>query len=288
MNYMQLKNEIFDYFHLNLAQTVKNIQIQSIQFKQKSILINREVEHLKNNLSIILVSNNPHLNRSKLLMLLQYCYSVISFEYRNIVWPYEYMAFSRRNGELWERFCKTAWDNSNLPTLYRIEAPQFNDVRNNFRNRIISYTNKNPYQQHIINDVDSVFELVGDINMIEDEMFSLNGINHIIDFKSGFGSNEKGNTLRLIAVGRAYKHWDNKTNLLFLVRQNENNNYLNTIRRSGLWDVHCGDDAYNKIDEFTNAGICEIRREAIDFRNDLSPNFWRYLENNNLSHYLEW
>ncbi|WP_214658000.1 hypothetical protein, partial [Vibrio anguillarum] len=72
---------------------------------------------------------------------------------------------------------------------------------------------------------------------------------HIIDFKSGFGSNEKGNTLRLIAVGRAYKHWDSNTNLLFLVRQNENNNYLETIRRSNLWDVYCGDAAYRKIDE---------------------------------------
>ena len=288
MNYMLLKNEIFTYFHSTLSQPVQNIQRQSIPFGKKSILINKEVECIKNNLSVILVNKYPHFNRSKLLMLLQYCYSVISFEYRNIVWPYEYMAFSRRNGELWERFCKTAWDHSSLPTLYRIEAPKFNDVRNNFRNRIINYTNTNPNQQHIINDVDSVFELVGDINMVEDEMFNLNGINHIIDFKSGFGSNEKGNTLRLIAVGRAYKHWDPNTNLLFLVRQNENNNYLDTIRRSNLWEVHCGDAAYNKIDELTNAGICEIRREAIDFRNDLSPNFWSYLENNNLSHYLEW
>ena len=96
--------------------------------------------------------------------------------------------------------------------------------------------------------------------MVEDEMFSLNGRNHIIDFKSGFGSNEKGNTLRLIAVGRAYKHWDKNVNLLFLVRQNENNNYLETIRSSNLWNVYCGDGAYQKIDELTNAGICEIRQ----------------------------
>lgn len=288
MNYTQLKQEIFSYFHSNLTVIANNIQAQNISHGGKSTLINQAVERVRNDLANILVIQYSHLDRSKLFMLLQYCYSVMSFEYRNVVWPYEYMAFSRRNGELWERFCKAAWDNSQLANLYRIPAPSFHEVRNSFRERIINYTQGNQYQHHIVNDVDSVFELVGEINMIEDEMFNLNGRNHIIDFKSGFGSNEKGNTLRLIAVGRAYKHWDPNVNLLFLVRQNENNNYLETIRRSNLWEVHCGDAAYRKIDELTNAGICEIRREAIDFRNDLSPNFWNYLVNNNLSYYLDW
>lgn len=288
MNYVQLKQEIFAYFHSHLAATTIDIQSRQLPRALKSKLINQAVELVKNDLGERLVVQYPWLDRSKLFMLLQYCYSVMSFEYRNIVWPYEYMAFSRRNGELWERFCKAAWDHSQLPNLHRIEAPSFNEVRNNFRNRIFNYTQGNPNQNNIVNEVDSVFELVGDINMVEDEMFNLNGRNHIIDFKSGFGSNEKGNTLRLIAVGRAYKHWDSNVNLLFLVRQNENNNYLETIRRSNLWMVHCGNEAYRKIDELTNAGICEIRREAIDFRNDLSPDFWSYLVRNNLTNYLDW
>ena len=33
------------------------------------------------------------------------CY-VVMLESRNEVWPYDYMAFSRRVGELWEPFCK--------------------------------------------------------------------------------------------------------------------------------------------------------------------------------------
>ncbi|WP_216354012.1 hypothetical protein, partial [Klebsiella pneumoniae] len=77
-----------------------------------SILINQAVERVKNDLGKILIVEYSHIDRSKLFMLLQYCYSVMSFEYRNVVWPYEYMAFSRRNGELWERFCKAAWDHS--------------------------------------------------------------------------------------------------------------------------------------------------------------------------------
>lgn len=212
----------------------------------------------------------------------------MSFEYRNTVWAYEYMAFSRRNGELWERFCKAAWGHSEQPTLHRIDAPSFSDVRNSFRSRIMNLTSSLVNQDAITNEIDAVFELVGEINMTEDEMFNLNGVNHIIDFKSGFGSNEKGNTLRLIAVGRAYRHWDANVNLLFLVRQNENNAYLKTIEKSDLWAVHCGDEAYRKIDELTDAGICEIRQDAIDFSNDLSGDFWNYLVQNNLSHYLDW
>ena len=288
MNYTQLKQFIFSYFHSNLTDIARDIQAKNLPERAKSILINQEVERVKNDLGKILIVEYSHIDRSKLFMLLQYCYSVMSFEYRNVVWPYEYMAFSRRNGELWESFCKAAWDHSLLPNLYRISAPSFHEVRNSFRDRIINHTQGNQYQHHIVNDVDSVFELVGEINMVEDEMFNLNGRNYIIDFKSGFGSNEKGNTLRLIAVGRAYKHWDPNVNLLFLVRQNENNNYLETIRRNNIWEVHCGDAAYQKIDELTNAGICEIRREAIDFRNDLSPKFWSYLVNTNLADYLNW
>lgn len=288
MDYVSLKQEIFDYFRMNLSATTQEIQNSNLPQKTKSNQINQAVEAVRVQLIPILFNNHPELNVSKLYMLLQYCYTVMSLEYRNMVWPYEYMAFSRRNGELWERFCKAAWDNSQVPNLSRIEAPEFDDVRNSFRDRIIGYTDNNENQELIVNDMDSIFALVGEINMKQDEMFISNDINHIIDFKSGFSSNEKGNTFRVLAVGRAYKHWDANVNLLFLVRQNENNNYLEIIRRSNLWAVHCGDEAYRKIDELTNAGIAEIRREAIDFQNDLSAGFWNYLYANDLTNYLDW
>lgn len=288
MDYVSLKQEIFDYFRMNLSATTQTIQNSNLPQKTKSNQINQAVEAVRVQLIPILFNNHPELDVSKLYMLLQYGYTVMSLEYRNMVWPYEYMAFSRRNGELWERFCKAAWDNSQVPNLSRIEAPEFDDVRNSFRDRIIGYTDNNENQQLIVNDMDSIFALVGEINMKQDEMFISNDINHIIDFKSGFSSNEKGNTFRVLAVGRAYKHWDPNVNLLFLVRQNENNNYLEIIRRSNLWAVHCGDEAYRKIDELTNAGIAEIRREAIDFQNDLSTGFWNYLDANDLTDYLDW
>jgi len=288
MDYTQLKLEIFNYFHAELRDITSQIQNSDITRNKKATQINNAVEKVKNKVGNLLVNKYPHLNRPKLYMLVQYCYTVMSFEYRNTVWPYEYMAFSRRNGELWERFCKAAWDHSEKDTLHRIEAPHFSEVKNNFLQKIRGYVNDPEQQDQLIADTNEIFELVGEINMIEDEMFNLHNQNHIIDFKSGFGSNEKGNTLRLLAVGKAYKHWDQNVNLLFLVRQNENNNYLETIRRSNLWSVFCGDDAYNQIDELTDAGICEVRREAVNFQNDLSPEFWSYLVQENIHGYLNW
>lgn len=95
-------------------------------------------------------------------------------------------------------------------------------------------------------DVSTLFEIVGEINMKEDEVFRKADIPYVIDFKSGFGSNEKGNMLRLLTVGRAYHIWDHRTKLMLLVRQDENNNYLKVLRRSNLWEVYTGADTYKK------------------------------------------
>lgn len=288
MNYEKLKDEIFQDFHSVLAEPVSSIQSKNITRNKKATQVNNAVEEAKSAIEKKVIAKYSTLEKSKLYMLIQYCYTVMSFEYRNKVWPYEYMAFSRRNGELWERFCKAAWDHSTKKDLHRIEAPAFQEVEDKFIEKISNTISNKDELSVVLAEVKDIFELVGEINMAEDEMFCLENVNHIIDFKSGFGSNEKGNTLRLLAVGKAYEHWDENIELLFLVRQNENNNYLEKIRKSNLWTVYCGDDAYKKIDELTDAGICEIRKEAIDFANDLSGDFWSYLVDNNIEHYLEW
>ena len=135
-----------------------------------------------------------------------------------------------------------------------------------------------------------LFELIVDINMKEDEVFEVDGIPYVVDFKSGFGSNEKGNTTRLLTVGRAFKLWNPQTQLLLLVRQTENNNYLNRIKNSGFWQVYCGQDAYRKIDELTGARTTQMRRDVFDFTSDLSKQFLNDLNSQlpNLTSYLEW
>ncbi|MBF4444114.1 hypothetical protein, partial [Vibrio anguillarum] len=71
MNYVQLKQEIFAYFHSNLANITRDIQDRSIPQGKKSILINQAVESVKANLGNILIDRYPQLDCSKLFMLLQ-------------------------------------------------------------------------------------------------------------------------------------------------------------------------------------------------------------------------
>jgi len=126
--------------------------------------------------------------------------------------------------------------------------------------------------------------------MVEDRTFTVDKIPHVVDFKSGFGSNEKGNMLRLIAVGRAYRLWNPSTRLLLLVRQPINNNYLRVIERANLWEVFCGEAAYHEIDRLTGANTIELRRDIIDFEKDLNQSFWNYLKQQptDLTSYLSW
>ena len=44
------------------------------------------------------------------ILMVTYCNYVVMLEIRHSVWPYEYMAFSKRIGKLWEPFCKLAFE----------------------------------------------------------------------------------------------------------------------------------------------------------------------------------
>ncbi|AUO79553.1 hypothetical protein BSP10_150 [Bacillus phage BSP10] len=52
-----------------------------------------------------------------------------------------------------------------------------------------------------------MWELVvsGEIKLESDLHFEKDGVKYNVDFKSGFNSNEKGNTNRLLMVGSIYK-----------------------------------------------------------------------------------
>ncbi|MCL1563128.1 hypothetical protein DTJ06_06600 [Parasaccharibacter sp. TMW 2.1886] len=138
-----------------------------------------------------------------------------------------------------------------------------------------------------MSDVNKLCDVIGNINMKEDEVFRKDDIPHVIDFKSGFGSNEKGNMLRLLAVGKAYKIWDSRTQLMLLIRQNDNNHYLNSLRNSRIWDVHTGLDSYKKIKEITGSDIENVLK-IINWESDFSNNFYEFLVRYNLTKYLDW
>lgn len=291
MTLARLKDEYLAVYRKQLADPVTAMAASTgthqAKAKEVNALINQIYQGLRTGIAGSGASTKDVQQR---FLVLQYCTSVASLEYRHQVWPYEYMALSRRVGELWERFCSAAWDAPSKPAVARIEPPVFAEVERSIRNRLAHHQIDADVRKEINVAFDLLFTLVGEINMKEDEVFAVSGVPHVIDFKSGFGSNEKGNTVRLLTVGRTYKLWNPDTKLFFLVRQETNNNYLNVIGRSGLWDVRCGAAAYRTIDELTGSDMASIRESVVNFERDLSPAFWRYLSSHlsDLRAYLRW
>lgn len=283
------KNELLADIHARLSAPVERISKLGVAHQQKAQQVNALVTEQRVRLASA-IKELPKDERGTAALVIQYCCTVAGLEYRHQVWPYEYMAFSRRIGELWEAFCCTAWTYPVDPTVVRIDAPDFVDVRNALLHRITTNLGTHDKAKEVMTDVSTLFQIVGDINMKEDEVFRKADIPHVIDFKSGFGSNEKGNMLRLLTVGRAYRIWDNNTKLMLLVRQDENNNYLKVLLRSKLWEVYTGADTYKKIEEITGADITSVRDEVIDWEADLTKEFYNYLKNQptNLTTYLAW
>ena len=84
---------------------------------------------------------------------------------RHEVWPYEYMAFSRRIGELWEDFVR-------LPFLYAPKAaeltsfvpPLFSEVRKNLKGDIKGYIDTLSISQEqkikLINDYEKLWLVI--------------------------------------------------------------------------------------------------------------------------------
>ena len=291
MSAVSIKAEYLAAYHEHMKGAVGRISSTKATHQSKAQEVNALVTDMYNRLrGKILTARESDKEIQQRLLVLQYCTSVASLEYRHQVWPYEYMALSRRVGELWERFCCAAWDVPSKPSVKRMEAPSFLEVGKKIRDTLAQHKVEAATRKEINAVLDILFELLGTISMDEDEVFTVGGVPHVIDFKSGFGSNEKGNTLRLLAVGRAYKLWNKDTQLFFLVRQEVNNNYLNVIRRSGIWDVRCGLAAYKTIDDLTGSDIAGLRDKIFAFETDLSPEFWRYLSSHlsDLTSYLRW
>ena len=80
----------------------------------------------------------------------------------------------------------------------------------------------------------------GGINLNLDLHFEQNKIHYNCDFKSGFSSNEKGNTNRLLLVASIFKSLGQNEKQIIFVRQQEkeNNHYLQTLKNSKLWNIY--------------------------------------------------
>jgi len=201
----------------------------------------------------------------------QYAYIVTYLNHRHRIWPYDYMTFPRRVGELWESFCKASFKNS--PNISRhFSPPKFERVKKDLTRRKVPAV---------------VWDIVGDVNLKTDGQFYCNKTLNVIDLKSSFNSQERGNFQRLRTMGAVYKLWRPKAKLFVLVREDDqNSHYLEKL--SDYWQVRCGDAAYETIKELTSVDLKKWINNNIDFKRHLDTDLSAFLERRDLSKYLIW
>lgn len=283
-------NEILSELALNYAPA---------DFKKKASALNKAIIQCKENLLAIVYeyAKTEHWSNQELLesvLMITYTNDVVMLEARNSIWEYEYMAFSRRVGELWEPFCKLCFIYP-LTNIRLFVPPLFEEVKRNLTTEISNYIDglriKTKEKAQLKRYYNKVWGLVtsGEIQLECDLHFTDGANKYIVDFKSGFGSNEKGNTNRLLLVGSIYQNieTDNFKCLIF-VRSTENNHYLTTLQNSGVWEISCGVGTYERIRDFTGYDIHEWIISNIDWMNDFSQHMRETILRNGLENYLIW
>lgn len=279
----ELRQEIGSQNYKKLANGVNQAIGQSLDSFKEVIIARAEAERWTDD------------ERLRSLLASTYCAQVAMLDLRNQVWPYEYMAFSRRIGELWERFV-------HIPFAYALKEvspfipPLFSEVRANLRLEIEEYIRDLPLSEEQKDELLRYYEKMwvivdsGEISLQLDLHAEINGTKVNIDFKSGFGSNEKGNTNRLLMVATIYNNLDQGYENVLLVRAREdlNNHYFQILNNSAVWQAFCGKDAYAKMGEFTGFDLGGWISRNIDWANDLLPETVRHLSENKLMGYLEW
>jgi len=294
------KKQILEY--LRSKADTPLVEIEKIKEREtRSKQINDEIKNITTDLinEITLLAQKESWDNTTLLnnvLMITYCSYIVMIEYRNKVWHYEYMTFSRRIGELWDPFCHLCWTYNINPDISIITPPTFKDVREKLEfdlNQFIDNLKlEESEKKELRNYYDLMWNLVtsGEVNMKLDLHFEHNGTKYMVDFKSGFSSNEKGNTNRLLLVASIYKSLNDNYECYIFVRssEDESNHYLQTLKRSGIWHVFCADKAYEKMKEFTGFDIKKWIVNNVNWKEDFDDETMDYFEKNNLDIYLKW
>lgn len=294
------KQSLLEAFRYYANQQLTEIVRHNKDYKKQGSAINSSIKNYKdlllsrldNTAQIEQWSNERKLNS---ILLLDYTMYVVMLEFRNKVWPYEYMAFARRIGELWEPFCKEPFYYP-VKRLSIITPPEFDDVQANIKQNVSAYINSLNVDSATKRNLHYYYSIPwkmvdsGGIKLALDLHFNQNGINHNCDFKSGFSSNEKGNTNRLLLVASIYKFLDANEQMILFVRQPEeqNNHYLQTLKNSGYWDVYCAQDTYQAIYAYTGFNLRNWLDNNAIWEADIDDQLRKRLIDQNILNYLTW
>lgn len=294
------KHELLRYFRDMSEKSLMEIQRREIGYKRAASLINAEIKGFREQMirEVLHSAQRKHWGNRMVLnavLMITYTTDIVMLESRNQVWPYEYMAFARRIGELWEPFCKEAFYYP-IRELSLIEPPVFGQIQKDLVYNTEQYINGLPVDPEMKRQLLYYYRIPwsmvesGGTKLDLDLHFSQNGVNYNCDFKSGFSSNEKGNTNRLLLVASIYRSvGDNEKTILF-VRQNEeqNNHYLQILKNSQYWEVFCANEAYREIYEFTGFDLRQWLDLNALWEEDISNSLRSHLIQNDLLKYLTW
>jgi len=298
------KNEILHYLRDRAEESYNEIcrTYGNSEFKKRAGAINKKVILTSETIKTIIFQRSSSQNWTKeeilkSILMVTYCSYVVMIEFRNRAWAYEYMTFARRIGELWEPFCKLCFHYPIRADMQLCEAPLFSDVKEKLQDEISQYINSlnisENQKMNLLNYYNKVWSLVtsGEIKLELDLHFTIKNTHYNIDFKSGFQSNEKGNTNRLLLVASIYKNiiaQNNECMLFVRAEEDDNNHYLQTLKNSGIWNVFCANETYNKIYEYSGFNLTEWIDNNIDWNNDLESDTLSYFQRNDLIKYLSW
>jgi hypothetical protein len=294
------KTDLLNYFRSRAEEFVNEIKLTygNTQFKEQAAAINKLLIDTKDNLIATLLQKatiEKWSNQEKLecILMITYTNYIVMLETRNDIWPYEYMTFSRRIGELWEPFCKLCFTYP-IREVSLFIPPLFSTVKQKLSTEIELYISKlkisSKEKMQLKKYYNKVWRLVtsGEIKLELDLHFISNNQKYVVDFKSGFGSNEKGNTNRLLLVASIYHNLEEDYKCVIFIRAAENNHYFQTLKNSGTWDAYSGNEAYDKMKEYSGFDIKNWIKSNIDWKKDFKPEMIRYLKKNNLTQYLIW
>ena len=294
------KIELLSYFRDRASEslTVIKIKFAETQSDKRARAINESLNQTKSVLITTLLQQagkEGWTNQEKLecILMITYCNIVVMIESRNSVRPYEYMDFSRRIGELWDPFCKLCFYYP-INDLSLFIPPLFSEVKKKMTDEIADYIDKLTLtvkeKLELKEYYAKVWSLVssGEIQLELDLHFSINDQKYVVDFKSGFGSNEKGNTNRLLLVATIYQNLDENYKCLLLVRAEENNRYFNTLKNSGIWEVYCGGEAYLQIKSYSGYDLKLWTDDNISWSSDFNAETTAHFTECNLLQYLLW
>ncbi len=299
----ELKPQLLAYFRARAAESLQSIveKYGESQYKKRAKAINQQITKTENALvkNLLQLATRQQWHNKEIVnktLMINYARNIVMLESRNDVWPYEYMAFSRRIGELWEPFCKLCFEYP-INDIELFIPPLFSEVKYDLHSEIETYIDQLAISKSQQLDLKAYYQKVwrlvasGDIQLELDLHFiSTAGRKINIDFKSGFGSNEKGNTNRLLMVAAVYQNLETPYDCVILVRSDEdkNNSYFQTLKNSTVWSAYCGDEAYSKINEYSGFDLKSWIVQHMDWENDFRADTLQHFREADLVKYLSW